>query len=138
MPNARVGRPRWRVEVETIDRIADSPQRGIMADTAHRKSRREPLRAAIVYDFDGTLARGNLQERSFIPDIAGMKHADFWMEVKRLAKAEDADEILVYMHLMLDRARAAGRPITRAQLQESGKDPDFFDGLDHWFDRVDA
>jgi len=109
-----------------------------MADTAHRKPRREPLRAAIVYDFDGTLARGNLQERSFIPDIAGMKHADFWMEVKRLAKAEDADEILVYMHLMLDRARAAGRPVTRAQLMESGKDPDFFDGLDHWFDRVDA
>ena len=65
-----------------------------MADTARPKPRREPLRAAIIYDFDGTLARGNLQERSFIPDIAGMKHADFWMEVKRLAKAEDADEIL--------------------------------------------
>lgn len=109
-----------------------------MPDTAHRKPRREPLRAAIVYDFDGTLARGNLQERSFIPDIAGMKHADFWMEVKRLAKLEDADEILVYMHLMLDRARAAGHPVTRKQLQENGADPDFFDGLDHWFDRVDA
>ena len=106
-----------------------------MPDTAHRPSR---PRAAIIYDFDGTLARGNLQERSFIPDIAGMKHADFWFEVKRLAKAEDADEILVYMHLMLDRARAAGRPVTRAQLQESGRNPDFFDGLDHWFERVDA
>jgi hypothetical protein len=92
-----------------------------MPDTAHRPSR---PRAALIYDFDGTLARGNLQERSFIPDIAGMKHADFWMEVKRLAKAEDADEILVYMHLMLDRARAAGRPVTRKQLQETGADPD--------------
>lgn len=91
-----------------------------------------------MYDFDGTLARGNLQERSFIPDIAGMKHPDFWLEVKRLAKAEDADEILVYMHLMLDRARAAGHPVTRKQLQETGSAPDFFDGLDHWFDRVDA
>ena len=100
-----------------------------MADTASRKP--PPLRAAIVYDFDGTLARGNLQERSFIPDIAGMKHADFWMEVKRLAKAEDADEILVYMHMMLDRARAAGHPVTRKQLQQTGANPDFFDGLDH-------
>lgn len=27
------------------------------------------LLAAIVYDFDGTLARGNLQETSFIPDV---------------------------------------------------------------------
>src|SRR6185295_14912838 len=114
----------------------DSPQPGYMPDTAHRKPK--SLRAAIVYDFDGTLARGNLQERSFIPDITGMSHPEFWLEVKRLAKAEDADEILVYMHLMLDRARAAGRPVTRKQLQESGKDPDFFDGLDHWFDRVDA
>ena len=97
-----------------------------------------PVRAAIVYDFDGTLARGNLQERSFIPEVAGMNHADFWHDVKRLAKAEDADEILVYMHLMLDRARAAGRPVTRAQLRAHGADPDFFDGLDHWFDRIDA
>src|SRR5262249_35840133 len=112
-----------------------------MPDTHSRQARTTragPIRAAIVYDFDGTLARGNLQERSFIPDITGMSHPEFWLEVKRLAKAEDADEILVYMHLMLDRARAAGRPVTRAQLQESGRDPDFFDGLDHWFERVDA
>lgn len=107
-----------------------------MADTAHRK--RQPLRAAIVYDFDGTLARGNIQERSFIPEVAGMSHADFWREVKHLARAEDADEILVYMHLMLDRARAAGRPVTRADLATHGADPDFFDGLDHWFDRTNA
>ncbi len=79
-----------------------------MPDTAHHRP--TPLRAAIVYDFDGTLARGNLQERSFIPDIAGMSHADFWMEVKRLAKAEDADEILVYMHLMLAAPAPPGRP----------------------------
>jgi len=56
-----------------------------MADTASRKP--TPIRAAIVYDFDGTLARGNLQERSFIPDIAGMSHPEFWQEVKRLARA---------------------------------------------------
>ncbi len=106
-----------------------------MADTAHRSSR---PRAAIVYDFDGTLARGNLHERSFVPDIAGMSHAEFWLDVKRLAKAEDADEILVYMHLMLDRARTAGRPVTRAALRDAGRDPDLFDGLDHWFERTNA
>ena len=36
---------------------------------------------AIIYDFDGTLARGNLQEQSFIPEI-GMKRDDFWAEVR--------------------------------------------------------
>lgn len=29
----------------------------------------ERKRTALVYDFDGTLARGNLQETSFIPNI---------------------------------------------------------------------
>jgi hypothetical protein len=38
-------------------------------------------RTAIIYDFDGTLARGNLQETSFNPDI-GMTKEDF----RRLAK----------------------------------------------------
>lgn len=106
-----------------------------MADTAHRKPRK--LRAAIVYDFDGTLARGNLQERSFIPDL-GMDHDTFWMEVKRLARAENADEVLVYMQQMLLRARAAGQPVTRDALRVHGEDPLLFDGLDHWFDRIDA
>lgn len=96
-----------------------------------------PLRAAIVYDFDGTLARGNLQERSFIPEL-GMDHDAFWMEVKRLARAENADEILVYMQQMLIRARAAKRPVTRETLRAHGSDPLLFDGLDHWFDRIDA
>ena len=42
------------------------------------------------------------------------------------------------MHLMLDRARAAGHPVTRAAAaRKRQRDPDFFDGLDHWFDRVE-
>lgn len=97
----------------------------------------EPLRCALVYDFDGTLARGSIQERSFIPDI-GMDHGRFWKEVKQRARSENADEILVYMYMMIERARAAGKPVTRGQLQAHGCAPDFFDGLDHWFDRMNA
>lgn len=96
-----------------------------------------PMRAALVYDFDGTLARGNIQERSFIPDI-GMSHDQFWLDVRRAARANNADEILVYMQMMVERARAAGKPVTRGQLQAHGSAPDFFDGLDHWFDRMNA
>jgi hypothetical protein len=59
-------------------------------------------KAAIIYDFDGTLARGNLQECSFIPRMK-LSRDEFWAEVKRRTKDEDADEILVYMHLMLER-----------------------------------
>lgn len=98
----------------------------------------KPLRCAIVYDFDGTLARGNLQERSFIPDIAGQSHDEFWLDVRKVARANNADEILVYMQKMIEAARAAGRPVTREELRRHGRDPDLFDGLDHWFDRIDA
>ncbi len=65
------------------------------------------LKTAIIYDFDGTLARGNIQEHSFIPEI-GMTREEFWQEVDQRSRHEDADEILVYMHLMLERARQAG------------------------------
>jgi hypothetical protein len=39
---------------------------------------------AIAYDFDGTLAPGNMQEHSFIPDC-GLSKAEFWTEVKKYA-----------------------------------------------------
>ena len=38
------------------------------------------LKTALIYDFDGTLARGNMQEVSFIPSI-GMTPKQFWDSV---------------------------------------------------------
>jgi hypothetical protein len=54
---------------------------------------------ALVYDFDGTLARGNIQEHSFIPEL-GIDVVAFWREVKDAARPHDADESLVYMQQM--------------------------------------
>ncbi len=96
-----------------------------------------PVRAAIVYDFDGTLARGNMQERSFIPSV-GVDREAFWKEVRSAARREDADEILVYMRLMLEKARAAGTPVTAQMLREHGRAPDYFPGVEAWFDRINA
>ena len=64
---------------------------------------RKHIEMAIAYDFDGTLADGNMQEHQFLPDI-GMKPQAFWAEVKRLTKEHQADEVLVYMNLMLRKA----------------------------------
>jgi hypothetical protein len=50
------------------------------------------------------LARGNLQECSFIPKM-NINRDEFWAAVKRRTREEDADEILVYMHLMLEKAK---------------------------------
>jgi hypothetical protein len=101
------------------------------------------LKTALIYDFDGTLARGNMQEVTFIPSV-GMGVGDFWGEADRLTRSADGDNILMYMQLMLQRARENGRPVTRTLLREHGEDVKLFDGLKSdltgrgWFERIDA
>jgi phosphoserine phosphatase len=92
---------------------------------------------AIAYDFDGTLAPGNMQEHQFLPDI-GMKPKAFWNEVKRLTKEHQADEVLVYMNLMLKKAAAASTPVPvrRDDFKAQGKAITLFDGVVDWFDRI--
>ncbi|MAK82396.1 HAD family hydrolase [Phenylobacterium sp.] len=92
---------------------------------------------AIAYDFDGTLADGNMQEHQFLPDI-GMKPKAFWEEVKRLTKEHQADEVLVYMNLMLRRADAAGVPVRRGDFKARGQAITLFEGVEGWFDRITA
>ena len=96
--------------------------------------KRVPL--AIVYDFDGTLAPGNAQEPQFIPDI-GMKPEEFWAQVDQLSRAHRADKILMYMRLMLEKARAANVPVRRQDFRDRGGAIDFFDGVQEWFGRID-
>jgi len=101
------------------------------------------LKTALIYDFDGTLARGNMQEVTFIPSV-GMGIGDFWGEADRLTRQADGDNILMYMQLMLQRARENGDPISRATLRDHGHDVKLFDGLrtdltgPGWFDRINA
>lgn len=94
-------------------------------------------KAAFVYDYDGTLARGNIQETSFLPEL-GIDKADFWERVKVRTKEEDADEILVYMHLMLEEAKRKGHDITKDFLRRHGSDTELFPGLSGggWFQRM--
>ena len=104
-----------------------------MADTT-----RPLLKTAIIYDFDGTLARGNMQEVSFIPSI-GMTPAQFWNEtVRPRTIAADGDGILMYMQMMLQTAREQGAPVTRQALRDHGRDVALFEGLrdGSWFDRM--
>jgi|ERR1035437_9822580 phosphoserine phosphatase len=98
---------------------------------------KKSLRTAIIYDFDGTLAKGNLQENSFIPDL-GMTSEAFWQEVKKTKKKEDADEILVYMHLMLTKAEAMKTKVKKSELQRHGENASLFPGLSDgsWFKRM--
>ena len=91
---------------------------------------------AIIYDFDGTLAPGNMQERQFIPDI-GMTPEDFWEEVNSLSKENQADHILMYMHLMLEKARNKVS-VRRDQFRALSRGIVFFPGVEGWFGRMNT
>jgi phosphoserine phosphatase len=90
---------------------------------------------AIAYDFDGTLAPGNMQEHSFLPEI-GQTPSEFWTETKALAKKNDMDEILAYMYLMLKHANSRDVAITRENFVKHGNTISFFEGVEGWFGRI--
>ncbi len=94
--------------------------------------------AVFAYDFDGTLAPGNMQEHAFIPDELGMDHADFWRETQALAKAQRGDAILAYMHLMLQKAREKGLELSLQSWRDRGAQLRLFPGVEDWFARQNA
>jgi hypothetical protein len=90
---------------------------------------------AIAYDFDGTLAPGNIQENSFIPAI-GMAKKTFWTQNRKRAEQNEADEILSYMTFMLERAAFAQVPVRKKDFAAHGKTVPLFPGVENWFDRI--
>ena len=90
---------------------------------------------ALIYDFDGTLAEGNMQEYDLIPAV-GKSNFEFWDEANHLAEEQDADQILTYMALMIRSAQAKGLSLRREAFQESGKKVELYPGVMEWFDRI--
>lgn len=92
---------------------------------------------AIAYDFDGTLAPGNMQEYDFIPALK-LSSAHFWKKVTELAKRHEADPILMYMHAMIEEAHKADIPVRKDDFRTYGKNIELFPGVQEWFKRIDA
>ena len=96
--------------------------------------KRRPL-AALIYDFDGTLSPGNMQEFGFIQAI-GKTPQEFWTMSDEIAKGQDASNILSYMKLMTDEARKAGIQLRREKFREFGRHIELFEGVAEWFSMV--
>ena len=92
---------------------------------------------ALIYDFDGTLSPGNMQEFGFIQAI-GKKPGEFWQESDEIAIGQDASNILSYMKLMFDESREAGIKLRRSDFKKFGKSIELFDGVKDWFRLVNA
>jgi hypothetical protein len=92
---------------------------------------------ALVYDFDGTLSPRPMQEYSFLPQL-GIDPKAFWAECGRIAKEQQADPLITYMHLMYKKARDKGLRIDRADLVKQGAAVELFQGVREWFDQIAA
>ena len=90
---------------------------------------------ALIYDFDGTLSPGNMQEFGFIQAVGKTKE-EFWKMSDGIAVGQDASNVLAYMKLMFDEARKAGIPLRRSKFKEFGKHIELYEGVKEWFGMV--
>ena len=92
---------------------------------------------ALMYDFDNTLSTEDMQDYSFIPSL-GLSVPAFWQLANEFGRRERMDGILAYMFTMIREAHRCGRPLTRHQLTEAGRDIRLFPGVEGWFGRINA
>ena len=104
-------------------------KKSIKMGTSNTKNR--PI-VALIYDFDGTLSPGNMQEFGFVQAI-GKKPQEFWQESDDIAADQDASNILSYMKLMFDEAKKAGIKLRREDFRKFGESVELFEGVTGWF-----
>lgn len=97
-------------------------------------ARKRPT-VALVYDFDGTLSPGNMQEFGFIQAI-DKDNAEFWAKNKELSEENDANGILTYMYLMIQAAKANGISLKRESFKRFGANVELFEGVKEWFSLI--
>ena len=95
-------------------------------------SNKKKIEVALVYDFDGTLSPGNMQEFGFVQAI-GKEAKDFWTKSKNLAVKNDASEILCYMSLMIKEAKYNNIRLTQESFRSFGSKIELFPGVLNWF-----
>ncbi len=90
---------------------------------------------AICYDFDGTLAPGNMQEYGFFNEL-GVIPSDFWMRSNTYAREQKADAILGYMKLMKDESEKHHLSFTKEDLKQYATQVQLYPGVADWFTRL--
>lgn len=96
---------------------------------------KKKIDVALVYDFDGTLSPGNMQEFGFVQAI-GKDPEAFWEKVNELATKNDASGILCYMYLMLQEAKTNGISLKRNSFRKFGSMVELFKGVEDWFSMI--
>ena len=90
---------------------------------------------ALIYDFDGTLSPGNMQEFGFIQAI-GQTPEEFWSKSNAVPDGQEVSSILSYMKLMIDEAKKKGISLTRDSFVSFGKHIQLYEGVQQWFSLI--
>jgi len=90
---------------------------------------------ALIYDFDGTLSSGNMQEYEFMKAI-GIDKDNFWKETDELSQKNDSSSILCYMYLMIKYSKANNISLKRDSFKTFGQDIKLFAGVIEWFKEI--
>lgn len=98
-------------------------------------TKEDSFNVALVYDFDGTLAPGNMQEFGFVQAI-GKDPNEFWNRTYEMAVSNDASTILCYMYLMLQEAKANGISLKRDNFRKFGSMIKLYQGVEEWFSLI--
>lgn len=99
------------------------------------RTRMNKTKIAIIYDFDHTLSKTNMQAP--LIKMLGIKEDDFWDITKNYAKTNVMDNILSYLYCLIDECKRKNVPLNRDTLNKIGSEVEFYNGLDEWFDALD-
>jgi len=89
---------------------------------------------AIVYDFDGTLAPGNMQEETIFRAY-GIDKKKFWAKSQRLVREKGYESTLAYLRLLVSDAAFLKKPLTRAALKKMAAGIPYYPGVNDGYFR---
>ncbi len=91
---------------------------------------------AIVYDFDGTLSPGNMQEETIFQSY-GIDKKKFWERSQKLVVKRGYEKTLAYLKLLIDDPIFRRKPLTRKTLRESARRITYYPGVNEgYFDHL--
>lgn len=96
------------------------------------------MHCAIIYDFDGTLAKGDCAQHGLMPDLGIDDIPNFWQEVKELTRNHDADEISMYLWKLWEKAKDKNElnKLSLTNLKQYGSQIPLFNGVPEWFSLI--
>lgn len=91
---------------------------------------------AICYDFDKTLGPEESCWSYGFFDKLGVTESQFWKEKNNSGSLNNMDPILSFLYYSIYKAKKAGVPFKKQDIENVGIDLTYYKGVESWFDRI--